>query len=60
MLAPLSQYSERLKSYRKRMHQFLGTKSAIASVVPVVEIEIKRFLFRTLSKPDSLQEQIER
>lgn len=56
----MSQYGERLNNYRKRVYQLLGTKAAISSIVPIIEIETRRFLLRTMINPSSLKEQLQR
>lgn len=56
----MSNYGDRLKNLRRLFHQYLGTKAAVASFVPVLEMEARRFLLRTINDPSSLQEQIRR
>ena len=47
-------YSDRFRTYRKRIHQVLGTKSALAKFDTLQDVEAQRFLLRTLQRPEDL------
>ncbi|KAI0016275.1 cytochrome P450 [Xylariomycetidae sp. FL0641] len=50
-LMSLQPYGEPLRAYRKPAFAILGTKSSIRKFYPLLEVEVHRFLFRTLEKP---------
>ena len=58
MSIPMTRYGDRLKNLRRLFHQFLGTKTSIAKFFPALEIETRHFLFRTMTNPSSLQNNI--
>lgn len=47
-------YSSRFREYRKQAHQVLGTSKLVMQFNSVQEIEVGRFLLRTLHDPDNL------
>ncbi|KAH8109869.1 cytochrome P450 monooxygenase, partial [Phellopilus nigrolimitatus] len=57
---PLSRYGERFRKYRRNFHEYLGTRTAVASFTPIEEVETRRFLLRTMRDPSSLHDQIRR
>ncbi|KAH8116638.1 cytochrome P450 [Phellopilus nigrolimitatus] len=56
----LARYGDRLRQYRRNFHQFLGTKAAVSGLIPLLEVETRRFLYRVMRNPSSLHEQIRR
>ncbi|KAH8118950.1 cytochrome P450 [Phellopilus nigrolimitatus] len=57
---PMLHYGERLRQYRRNFHKFLGTRAAMARLTPLLEVETRRFLYRIICDPPSLNEQIRR
>ncbi|KAG1863085.1 cytochrome P450 [Suillus subluteus] len=55
---PYLRYGERFRLFRKNCHRVIGSRSALAVYHPMEEMETRRFLKRTLAKPDSLQTHI--
>lgn len=51
-------YSDRFRSYRKVMHQVLGSKTTVTRFNPLQEVEIRRFLLRVLHRPEDLVQHI--
>ncbi|OJJ81483.1 cytochrome P450 monooxygenase fmaG [Aspergillus glaucus CBS 516.65] len=51
-------YSDRFRSYRKVMHQVLGSKTTVTRFNPLQEVEIRRFLLRVLHHPEDLVQHI--
>lgn len=56
----LSPYGERFRRYRKLLHQFMGTRSAIEKYAPLMESEIAPFLRRVVAEPDRVQAHLRR
>lgn len=52
-------YSPLLRSYRKAVHQFIGTESAVAQFNSLQEVEAHRFLLRVLEDQTKLIEHIQ-
>jgi hypothetical protein len=50
--------SNRFRAYRKAIHGVIGTKGAVAKFNSVQDIEVRRFLLRTLEKPKDLFQHI--
>jgi cytochrome P450 len=50
-------YSKGFRAYRKNIHGLLGTKEAVERFYGLQELEVRRFLFRVLEKPDDLLRQ---
>ena len=53
-------YGRRFRSYRKMLHQSIGTYGAMSRFHHVEEIQTRRFLKRLLSNPDELARNIRR
>ncbi|KAI1333660.1 cytochrome P450 oxidoreductase OrdA-like protein [Xylariaceae sp. FL0016] len=51
-------YSQRLRSYRRVIHKFVGTPAAMQRYQGLQEVEVHRFLLRTLEKPKDLVQHI--
>ena len=51
-------YDDRLRAYRKPIHATLGTKVGAARFNALQEIEVHRFLLRTLKRPAGLLDHI--
>ena len=51
-------YTDRFRAYRKNVHGLLGSKWAVARFYPLQDVEVRRFLFRVLNKPDDLLQHI--
>ncbi|KAL7914398.1 cytochrome P450 [Trichoderma velutinum] len=51
---PLLQYDDKLRLYRKIVHQQFGTKHLASQHTDIQDVEVKRFLLRVLNKPDDL------
>lgn len=47
-------YNDEFQAYRKQILQFMGTKSALSKFYPLQDVEVQRFLLRTIQKPESL------
>lgn len=52
-------YSDRLRAYRKAVQPYLGSESAVAPNNPLQELEVRRFLLRTLRDPKNIMQHIE-
>ncbi|KAG2077744.1 cytochrome P450 [Suillus decipiens] len=48
-------YGNQLRHHRKKFHNVIGTRAAVAIYSQVEEVETRRFLKRVLTKPDQLQ-----
>ncbi|KAL1984336.1 hypothetical protein VTN96DRAFT_9294 [Rasamsonia emersonii] len=48
------EYSSRFRAYRKLMGRLLGSKDSVSRFYPLQEVEVRRFLWRVLQKPDDL------
>ena len=53
-------YSNRFRAHRKHTAQILGSKVAVSRFNLLQEVEVGRFLLRTLKSPDDLLEHIRR
>ncbi|KAL4908215.1 hypothetical protein BDW74DRAFT_188399 [Aspergillus multicolor] len=51
-------YSNTFRAYRKAMHRVLGTKNTVAQFNALQDVEVRRFLFRVLEKPDEIVQHI--
>lgn len=51
-------YSDRFRTYRKVIHQVIGSKATAARFNPLQEVEIRRFLLRVLDRPNDLVQHI--
>ncbi|PYH85820.1 cytochrome P450 [Aspergillus uvarum CBS 121591] len=47
-------YSSRFKAYRKSLHREIGSKASVARFNALQEVEVRRFLFRLINKPEDL------
>ncbi|KAI0060603.1 cytochrome P450 [Artomyces pyxidatus] len=54
----LMRYGGRFRSYRRMMHQFMGTRSLVERYHPIEELETHRLLRRLLRKPEDFAEHI--
>ena len=52
-------YSPRFRSYRKAIHPYISTESAVAQFNPLQEVETHRFLFRVLEDQKRIIEHIQ-
>ncbi|KAL5501302.1 hypothetical protein ACEPAH_8562 [Sanghuangporus vaninii] len=52
------QYSDRFRAYRKNIHAILGSKAAVSQFNQLQNVEVRRFLLRTLEDPDKLLQHI--
>lgn len=52
-------YSDRFRAYRKALQPYLGSESAVAQNNSLQEVEVHRFLFRTLKDQESLAKHIQ-
>ena len=50
----LIRYGARFRTYRKYFSQYVGSPKPIQQLYPLIEQESRRFLKRTLAKPDDL------
>ncbi|KAI1348904.1 cytochrome protein [Xylaria sp. FL0043] len=55
---PLMPYNSTYRARRKLTHMLMGTKTIIAPYLALQDVEVHRFLFRTLREPDSLLKHI--
>lgn len=51
-------YSSRFHAYRKNIHRFMGTRAVLSRFIPLLDLEARRFLFRTLEKPEKFRDYI--
>ena len=54
----LLRYGDRFRTLRKNLHQYIGTKNAIAAFHPLEEVETRRLLLRLLRTPDGFMDHI--
>lgn len=47
-------YGSRFRTYRKHFSRYIGNSKPIQQLYPLIEHECRRFLKRTLAKPDDL------
>ena len=50
----LIRYGARFRTYRKHFSHYVGSPKPIQQLYPLIEHECRRFLKRTLAKPDDL------
>ena len=50
--------NDRFRAYRKQIAQAMGSNNALAKFIPLQEIEVSRFLLRTLQRPEDLVKHI--
>ncbi|KAI5118225.1 hypothetical protein M0805_000721 [Coniferiporia weirii] len=55
---PLVTYGARFKLHRREMHACIGTRSALARIKDLQEVETRRFLFRLLDEPTKFAEHV--
>ena len=48
------EYSDRFRAYRKNIHAILGSKAAVSRFNQLQDVEVRRFLLRTLEEPDKV------
>lgn len=51
-------YNAQFREYRKQAHQVFGTQNLVSQFSELQDTEVKRFLLRTLEKPDELVQNI--
>jgi hypothetical protein len=49
---------DRFRAYRKQIYQVMGSKTALAKFIPLQDVEVSRFLLRTMQKPEELVQHI--
>lgn len=49
-----------MRAYRRDIHSVVGTKTALERVMPLEEIEAKRFLVRAMRKPDQWNDHLKK
>jgi cytochrome P450 len=54
----LIEYGSRFRTYRKHFSRYLGTPKAVHGLAPLVEQESRKFLKRTLAKPDHVMDHL--
>ena len=57
MLA-LRPYGNGMRAVRKFLHSGVGTKASLAQYADLQEVEVRRFLLRTLERPKELRDHI--
>lgn len=50
--------SHHFRSYRKLLHQVIGTKAAVSKFNPLLDTEIRHFALRVLEEPQQLRSHI--
>lgn len=50
--------SHKFRTYRKLIHQAIGTKAAVSQFNSLMDIEIRRFALRVLEEPQKLRQHI--
>lgn len=56
----LSPYGDRFREYRRLLHRFMGTRTAIERFAPLQEKEVHNFLKHVLADPTHIQDHIRR
>ena len=51
-------HGDRFRAMRKQIYQVFGTKAALSKFIPLQDVEVHRFLLRTIEKPDDLIQNI--
>ncbi|KAF9474070.1 cytochrome P450 [Pholiota conissans] len=54
----LIEYGSRFRTYRKHFSRYLGTPKAVQTLSPLVELEVRKFLKRTLGKPEDVMDHL--
>jgi hypothetical protein len=52
-------YNSKLRLYRKQFHLQIGTKALVAKHYALQDVEVRRFLWRVLQKPENLWQSIQ-
>jgi hypothetical protein len=47
-------YDDRFRALRKQVYQVMGTKTSLSKFYPLQDVEVHRFLLRSIQKPDEL------